>query len=197
MISVVDLVIYSVASAMLMLLLMALGIAIALPAISRWSKRVYIALFSMLAVCVVLCFLETLVYLNPDYVMEEMIISSLETLFLSVLVPVPTLLLIHYCGENIRESHLFRAVLTLWLIFFILLGIQQFTNWFYFVTPENEFVRTPFFPLMVAPLVIAMIHNIVGLFRRRKKLSTVNALFCCFSDLFASFFSFNHFPRVL
>ena len=57
MISVVDLVIYSVASAMLMLLLMALGIAVALPAISRWSKRVYIALFSMLAVCVVLCFL--------------------------------------------------------------------------------------------------------------------------------------------
>ena len=172
MISVVDLVIYSVASAMLMLLLMALGIAVALPAISRWSKRVYIALFSMLAVCVVLCFLETLVYLNPDYVMEEMIISSLETLFLSVLVPVPTLLLIHYCGENIRDSHLFRAVLTLWLIFFILLGIQQFTNWFFFVTQENEFVRTPFFPLMVAPLVVAMIHNIIGLFRRRKKLST-------------------------
>ncbi|MBQ6336980.1 MAG: histidine kinase [Ruminococcus sp.] len=49
--------------------------------------------------------------------------------------------------------------------------IGLFTNFFYIVTPDGYFLRTPWFPLILLPLVIIMFLNIVCLIRRRKRLS--------------------------
>ena len=86
--------------------------------------------------------------------------------------PLPTILLLHYCGESVKSSKLFHTVILLWLICFFALSIGQFTNWFYVVTPNNEFIRTSLLPLLMLPLVLGMFVNIAGLIRRRKKLST-------------------------
>ena len=169
-ISAFDLFGYCLGSAMLALLLMALGIAVSLPTISRWSKRFFVIFFSMLTLCVVLCFIDTLVYKNPSLVLVEQIVAYFEALFLSMLIPVPTILLLHYCGESYKESKLFCAVVILWLVFFVSLGIGQVFDVFYYVTPENEFIRTPLFPFLVLLLPPGMILNLVGLIRRRKKL---------------------------
>ena len=102
----------------------------------------------------------------------EKIVVYFEALLASVLVPLPTILLLHYCGESVKSSKLFHTVILLWLICFFALSIGQFTNWFYVVTPNNEFIRTSLLPLPMLPLVLGMFVNIVGLIRRRKKLST-------------------------
>ena len=171
MISVWELIAYCAISAMLALLLMVLGIAVAMPSVDRWSKRYFIVFFSLLILCVCVCLLDTIFYQNPDFAAEEKAIAYFEVLLLSVLVPMPTILLLHYCGETYRDSRLFRSVTALWLVYFILQNITNFTDWFYVVTPENDFVRTPFFPLLMLPLAIGMFLNTAGLIRRRKKLA--------------------------
>ena len=103
-ISAFDLFGYCLGSAMLALLLMALGIAVSMPTISRWSKRFFITFFSMLILCVILCFIDTFIYKNPNLVIAEQIVAYFEALFLSMLIPVPTILLLHYCGESDKES---------------------------------------------------------------------------------------------
>ncbi len=172
MVSIFELVEYCAVSAMLVLMLMALGIAVTMPALDRWSKRFFIVSLSLLMLCVIVCFIDEIIYRNPNFIILEKIVVYFEALLVSVLMPLPTILLLHYCEESVKSSKLFHTVILLWLICFFALSIGQFTNWFYVVTPNNEFIRTSLLPLLMLPLVLGMFVNIAGLIRRRKKLST-------------------------
>lgn len=172
MVSIFELVEYCAVSAMLVLILMALGIAVTMPALDRWSKRFFIVSLSLLMLCVIVCLIDEIIYRNPNFIILEKIVVYFEALLLSVLMPLPTILLLHYCGESVKSSKLFHTVILLWFICFFALSIGQFTNWFYVVTPNNEFIRTSLLPLLMLPLVLGMFVNIAGLIRRRKKLST-------------------------
>ncbi len=172
MVSIFELVEYCAVSAMFVLMLMALGIAVTMPALDRWSKRFFIVSLSLLMLCVIVCFIDGIIYRNPNFIILEKIVVYFEALLVSVLMPLPTILLLHYCGESVKSSKLFHTVILLWFICFFALSIGQFTNWFYVVTPNNEFIRTSLLPLLMLPLVLGMFVNIAGLIRRRKKLST-------------------------
>ena len=172
MVSIFELVEYCAVSAMLVLMLMALGIAVTMPALDRWSKRFFIVSLSLLMLCVIVCLIDEIIYRNPNFIILEKIVVYFEALLVSVLMPLPTILLMHYCGESVKSSKLFHTVILLWFICFFALSIGQFTNWFYVVTPNNEFIRTSLLPLLMLPLVLGMFVNIAGLIRRRKKLST-------------------------
>ena len=172
MVSIFELVEYCAVSAMLVLMLMALGIAVTMPALDRWSKRFFIVSLSLLMLCVIVCLIDEIIYRNPNFIILEKIVVYFEALLVSVLMPLPTILLMHYCGESVKSSKLFHTVILLWLICFFALSIGQFTNWFYVVTPNHEFIRTSLLPLLMLPLVLGMFVNIAGLIRRRKKLST-------------------------
>ena len=172
MVSIFELVEYCAVSAMLVLMLMALGIAVTMPALDRWSKRFFIVSLSLLMLCVIVCLIDEIIYRNPNFIILEKIVVYFEALLVSVLMPLPTILLMHYCGESVKSSKLFHTVILLWLICFFALSIGQFTNWFYVVTPNNVFIRTSLLPLLMLPLVLGMFVNIAGLIRRRKKLST-------------------------
>ena len=162
---------YCAGSAMLVLMLMALAYAIVMPSPDRWSKNYFITLFSLLTLCVTATFASAILYGKPELVEAERISCFVEALFLSILMPIPLILLLHSCNERIKDSALFRAVMTLWCIYFVMLLIGQFTDVFYIITPENLFLRTKWFSLLLVPLLLIMLLNIVGLIRRRKKLS--------------------------
>lgn len=49
--------------------------------------------------------------------------------------------------------------------------VAPFTDIFYIVTPESQFIRGPLWFLWMTPLVLIMILNIAGVIKRRKKLS--------------------------
>ncbi len=172
MVSTIELLQYCAISAMLALLIMALGIAVTMPAIDKWSRRYFVISLLLLMLCVIVCLLDEIFYRNPNFIILEKIVVYFEALLVSVLMPLPTILLMHYCGESVKSSKLFHTVILLWFICFIALSIGQFTNWFYVVNPNNEFIRTPLLPLLMLPLVLGMFVNIAGLIRRRKKLST-------------------------
>ena len=47
----------------------------------------------------------------------------------------------------------------------------QFTNVFYYVTPDNQYFRGPLFAVLLSPLVVIMILNVEGIIGRRNKLT--------------------------
>ncbi|MBQ6153494.1 MAG: histidine kinase [Ruminococcus sp.] len=156
-----------------LLVMMALGIALSsfMPALDRWSKRYFITLFTLLFLCVVTCFLALIIWDKPNMAAAARIIYLFEDLFISTPIFMPTIFLLHCCGENFKTSLLFRIVTALLSVYFIVLIVIQFTDVFYYVTPDNHFFRGPLWALWIVPLVLIMICNIVGVIRRREKLS--------------------------
>ena len=151
---------------------MALGIVLSafMPALDRWSKRYFIALFSLMFLCAVVCFLGLIIWYDPSKAVAEKIIYLLEGLFMTTPIYAPTLFLLHYSGDKIKNSVLFWLVTTLLSLYFIMLAAAQFTDVFYYVTPDNQFIRGLLWALWMTPLAVCMILNTTGLFYRVKKL---------------------------
>lgn len=157
----------------MILLLTLLGIvsAVTMPGIDRWSKSFFITFFSLIFLCIVIYLIDWLLDGNPRFVTLETIVVYFEFLSNSLLMPMPAVFLLHHCGENRRSSFLFRAVLALWCVFFILLCINNFNTLFYYNTPDNQFFRGPLFALLLAPLAVLLIITLIGVLRRRNVLS--------------------------
>lgn len=155
------------------MLLMAMGIAfsIKMPALGRWSKRYFIIMFSLLFFSIVSCFLDLIFFNDPSMATTERIIYFFGSLLLSTPIFMPTIFLLHCCGENLKNSSLFKCATALCGVYLIMVVVTQFTDVFYYVTSDNRYFRGPLYAPSLIPLILVMILNIVGVFRRRKKLS--------------------------
>ena len=155
------------------LVIMGFGIALscAIPTLDKWGKRYFTTLFSMLFLCSVTCLFALIFWYDPTKATVEKVIYIFEDLFLSSVVFMPTVFLLHSCKEKFKGSPLFLAVTGLLGAYFAVTVAAQFTDVFYSVTPNNEFVRGRLWALAMAPLTISLLFNIVAAIRRRKKLS--------------------------
>ena len=155
---------------MLVLTLLTLWVAVIMPSTNRWNKNFFVALFAIFVLCMISFFVDLLIYTNPNMATAERITAYFEYLLPSIPMPMFTIYLLRTCGEDWRKSLLFRSVIVLSGIHFILLTVAQFTTLFYYVTPENEFCRGSWHPLLIAPEIAMMIFNLAGVIRRRDKL---------------------------
>ncbi|MBQ9564840.1 MAG: histidine kinase [Synergistaceae bacterium] len=156
--------------AMLMLSALELWFALIMPSASRWNRRFFIAIFTILLLCMGAGIVDLLTYRHSGMAWAQRISIYFEYLLITLPMPLFTVYLLGCCGENWRKSALWRAVLALWLVFFILLGVAQFTTFLYHVAPENEFCRGPWHPLLMAFAAASMILNLAGVIRRRNRL---------------------------
>ena len=156
-----------------LLAVMALGIAFSafMPALDKWNRRYFISFFSLLFGYVVVLFIEMIVYVDSGSLTTLNVIILFEYLFFSVLTLMPLPFILHCGGECLKNSAWLRAGLAIWGVFCCLLISTQFTNAFHHVTPEHQYERGTWFPLLIAPLVVIMLLNVACLFSRRKKLS--------------------------
>ena len=162
---------YSISGAMLIMMLIGIAFSAFMPALDRWNRKYFLTFFSILLMYAVVLSVDMIIYTNPDIAATQRVFIIIEYLFFSVLMPMPMPFLLHCCGESQKSNVLLRTVITLWGIFCIMLCVSQFTDIFYYTASDNQYVRAPLFPLMIAPLSLIMIINTVSLFRRRKKLS--------------------------
>jgi hypothetical protein len=102
---------------------------------------------------------------------EMLIVWYVESLLLSVPLPMLTLYLLHCSGENWRSSALFRAVLALFFCFLLILVYAQSNPQFYYMTEDHTLAIGPWYPLAIVPLDTIMLLNLAGLARRRSMLS--------------------------
>ena len=161
---------YSLCTAMLTLTVLGLGVSVFMPGMNRWNRRFFTALFTVLLLLMGAFLVDLIVYEFRDMALAEQIDVYFQYLLVSLPMPMFTGYLLHLCGEDLRKSTLFRLVIGLWGIYFILLGIAQCTTFLYYVTPDNEFIRGSWHPLLVAPLAAIMLLNLAGVIRRRNRL---------------------------
>ena len=160
-----------IAGAMMVMMLIGIAFSAYMPALDKWNKRYFITLFSLFFLCAVICFIAILLWEKPTMAAAERIVYLIEGLLLSTPIYMPTLFLLHSCGEGLKSSPLFKTVTALEGLHVVLLIVIQFTEVFYYVTPDNQFVRGPLWALWLTPLVLMMLLNIAGVIRRRNKLS--------------------------
>ena len=156
-----------------LMVMMAIGVAFSafIPALDRCNKRYFNILFSLLFLCTVSCLLALIFWEAPTMAATSRIVYLFEGLLLSTPVFMPTLFLLHSCGESFKSSPLFKLVMALQGVYIIFLSAAQFMNVVYYVTPDNQFIRGPLWALWMVPLALMMILNIAGVIVRRKKLS--------------------------
>lgn len=156
---------------MMMLMLIGLVVSAVLPVLDRWTKRYFITLFSILLLMLISLVFDLIVYLDPDLMVAEKTAVFFEFLFISLLVFMPTIYLLHRSEKNWRYSTLFYTEFSLLIVFFVLLVITQFSTFIYYQTPDNMFIRGPWFPLLLIPLIAMIVINIAAIIRSRKILS--------------------------
>ena len=167
----IDILYFVFSGAILVTMALGIGFSAFMPSLDRWNKRYFITLFTLLLLCAVTCFLALIFWYDPEMAATERVVYLFESLFLSVPMFMPTVFLLHCCGENVKKSVLFNTVIAMLGLYLIMSIIAQFTDVFARVTPDNQFIRGPLWALGLAPTVVILVLNVVGVIRRRKKLS--------------------------
>ena len=169
-----DVLIYSycfVGGAFFLLVILGLTAAAKMPGLNKFSKHFIISSFSVLALSIVSYFVDLVAYSYPDLVVIEEIVSFLETFLPSCLMPLFTVYILRCCNENWRKSALFIIEIAFLSVLFILLCVSQVTESIYYFTPNNQFVRGPWYPILMLPMGEMIVVNLVGVIRRRHKLT--------------------------
>ena len=162
---------FSIAGAALLLSVMGLWFAAIIPGIDRWSKRFFMSYFLVFMLCCLTSIIES--------VFQHFIVSGavfyflmlLESLLLSLPLPMLTVFLLHCCGENVSSSKLLRTVIGSWVIYFIVSLSSALIEGFFYLTPDNQYYRGPLYPLLLLPAIAIQLLNLVGTIKRRKRLS--------------------------
>lgn len=162
---------FLIAGALLTMMATGIAFSVFMPALDKWNKRFFIVLFSLLFLCAVTCFLALIFYDDPTKAATERVIYIFESLFMAVPVFMPTIFLLHRSHDDYKRSGLFSAMTALLCVYLAFLIIAQFTDVFYYVTPDNRFFYGPLYGLSLVPFVLILLLNIAGVIIRRKKLS--------------------------
>lgn len=169
----IDLVNFAFATGGLMVAALGLILSRAVSYLEHRTRDFFIVFFSLI-IAYIACDLMaqiSLVLLGPEYRMLSYAGIFLESLFSSLLVPMLTLYLLYCTGETWKNRPVVWVVTTLWLVYFALLIATQFTTEIYTVTEGNVYLRGPWYPVLLIPLILLMIINLFVYFRGRNSLS--------------------------
>lgn len=156
--------------AMPVLTMLTLWITLIIPNPNQWNKMFFVAMFVIFVLCMIDFSVDLVIYKDPTMTTAAKVAVYFEYLLLSIPMPMFTAYLLRTCGEDRRKSLLFRTVVVLWVIYFILLAIAQFTTFLYYFTSDNQYIRASWYLLLVAPIFAVMFLNLVAVIRRRDKL---------------------------
>ena len=167
----IDIFYFSIFGAALLLSVMGVWFTAIIPGLDRWSKRFFLYYFLAFMLCCLSAMLETIPLFIPISNAAFYSILTMESLFLSLPLPMLTLYLVHCRGENIRESKLLRVVTALWAVYCVLCVCAPFFGGFTIITADNHYSRGPLYPLAVLPLLAILLLNLAGAIRGKGVLS--------------------------
>ena len=162
---------FSIFGAALLLSAMGVWFTAVIPGLDRWSKRFFLCYFIAFMLCCLSSLLETISQYCSVSNAAFFSILIVESLFLSLPLPMLTVYLLHCFGEAARESRLLRAVAVLWAVYCVLVVSDPLTGVFTYLTPDNHYHRGPLYPLALLPLLLILLLNLAGAIRGRGLLS--------------------------
>ena len=134
-------------------------------------KKYLVAVFSLLTAYTVSNLVLWNITGEHGNVFASYLFLFCESLFSSMILPVLNSFLLYCAGKSRHKNPFVYTTVSLWVVFFILLVIAQFTKWIYYYTPDNEYFRGPMYPVLLVPLVLLMAVNLFVLFKYRAQLS--------------------------
>ena len=169
----IDLINFSAAVTGLVIVLLGLFFTLAMKSLEKWTRRFFVALFSVAAAYVASDLLSqvSLIFLGPDYAVLSRIAVFCESFFSSLLMPMITVYLLRCSGERRKRTPLFASMLTLWLVYVALLIFTQLSTEIYSISSKNVYQRGPWYFVLLVPPAAMMIMNCISLFFRRKQLT--------------------------
>lgn len=162
---------FSIFGAALLLSVMGVWFTAVIPGLDRWSKRFFLCYFIAFMLCCLSCLLETLPLFVPISNAAFSFLLTVESLLLSLPLPILTVYLLHCRGESMRKSALLRAVAAMWAPYCALCVSTPFTETVTYLTPDNHYYRGPLYPLVVLPLLAILLLNLAGVIRGKGVLS--------------------------
>lgn len=153
----------------LMLSLLGIIITIIMPGFNHRTRRFFLPFFTLLLIYIILCIGDAISYNDPDMALVQRIISYFESLLFSIFMPMLTIHLLRTCGEEWQTSRLFHAAFILWIMSFVMLQGTLFTNFFYYYTDDNQFIRGPLYSIMLIPSIVTIVITLRGLILRSNK----------------------------
>ena len=117
----------------------------AMPAPARWVLVHWVVVYTATI------FITRVVGDKPNTRLVLKISLFLESLAVSIAMPVLTDYLLYLCGEGWRKSRLFRVTLGMWLVYAALLVYAQFSETIYYYDPMDIYHRGPLYPLLLVP----------------------------------------------
>jgi sensor histidine kinase YesM len=155
-----DIFFISIISTALMLSLIGLWFVAVMSGIDRWNKRFFMCYFIVLMLCCFTALTELVFYYNSVSLGAVIIAMVLDSLLLSVPMPMLTVYLLHCLGEEFRSSKLMYIVLGLWTALIFLLVTSPFNGTFSYITPDNHYYRGPLYPLLLLPMIVILLLNL-------------------------------------
>ena len=163
---------FSIFCVALLLSVMGLWFTAVIPGIDRWSKRFFLRYFAVFLLCCLFSLLELIFErFHPIPSTTFLFILILESLFLSLPLPMLTFYLLRCCGESIRSNWIPRIVIGLWAVYFVLLASSLFVDGFLSVAPDNQYTRGPLYAITLLPLVGIQLLNLAVTIQHRKRFS--------------------------
>lgn len=163
--------VYSISGALILIAILGIIFSILVPIIDKWNKRYLVILFIFQLLCLISCFFDALMYGKAEMITLEKINLFLELVFLLSIVVMPSMFLSHYIGEKLKNGLLASLAIVFAFTDLALLILAQFTDIFYSLTDTNEVERGFLFPLLIAPIIVILLIDIIGVIVIRKKLS--------------------------
>ncbi len=87
------------------------------------------------------------------------------------IMPVVTLLILYFSGENAFRSPLMQISSILLFIYYLMLSTTLFSPLFYSVSPTCEYTRGVLYPYLLVPPFLNLLINLIGLWMKRRKMS--------------------------
>ncbi len=165
------------------LILVVIGLAIAIvgllqvclnPTIEKKTRKFLNALFSVLTFYIVCLLVRevTFFYQGDGWVMLSRIVFFGQAISAASLTVLMTAFLLHQSGEmKWWKDLIFKISFLLWLVYTGLLIINIFSGSIYSVDLDNNYLRGPFFSVLVAPTVLIACINLFAVYKRRTKLT--------------------------
>lgn len=153
---------FFVCGAVIVLSILVLWVSFLIPGMNQWNKKFFVTLFAIFMLYLISAFFDLIVYGKPSLFFYEKITAFFCYFLLSIPIPMFTAFLLKICGENLKKNLILRTAISLLGIYFIFLLTAQFTEIFYYVTPENKFFQGSLYSLMFI--------NLFSVIKRREKL---------------------------
>lgn len=162
---------YCIDSAAMACLLFGLVLTMINTTLHSRIRGIILIILSIMIFYVLCNFLSYTFYSFTDDVLLSQICLFFESLSSSLALPMLTLLLLTICKEDCKKSILFYITLALLIVYVVLLILTQFTKGIYYYTSNNVYIRGPYYAVLLVPTVLITIINLIGVIRRKNKLS--------------------------